>query len=518
MGYRRMNIHDLHSIYRRWKRNQSIQEISHAEGFDRKTIRVYMRKFESIPELYAPDIAADEVDTKLFELLPANKRSSPVRDGFQDHLQEIIDLLTDKEEPVKPKTAFKIIKRKYGLSGSYESFKVFATKVDLVKTGLHQFPRLETLPGQETQIDYCTVGYHRDPETGRNRRVYAFIGKLSASRLPYIEFTYSQKQDSFVMSNVRMVEFFGGVSEYLTIDNLKAGVIKPDLYDPKLNRSYAEFAEYYGTFINPCVSGHSKGKAKVERQVPEARELYRELHAVHSSFSLNELNQEALTWCTDVYGMTKHGTTQIEPWIAFQEEERKTLKSLPAQQFEVPIWKSAKVHPDQFVAFDKKRYSLPYEYRNKAVHCRKSGRLLALYDENYHFLRHYVISSRRAQWTTGDFPETFEAMMLGEYPQYLIRQAAEYGAAAKKLAETILKPHAFLNARIVKGVLNVLEHYRNAPYLDHVCAYAHEKRIFTPKIIKRLLEEEKTQCVFDFTVPISTAGAAMVRDINEYLN
>ena len=161
MGYRRMDINNLHSLYRRWKNKQSIQEISLAEGFDRKTIRGYLQRFENHPELCSNELPADKLDEILFELLPANKRSSPIRDEFSNHLQEIIDLLTDKDEPVKPKTAFKIIKQKYNLSGSYESFKVFARKTDLVKTIIKQFPRLETLPGQEVQIDYGTVGYHR---------------------------------------------------------------------------------------------------------------------------------------------------------------------------------------------------------------------------------------------------------------------------------------------------------------------------------------------------------------------
>lgn len=49
-----------------------------------------------------------------------------------------------------------------------------------------------------------------------------------------------------------MLSYFGGVPRRLVIDNLKAGVIKPDLYDPILNRAYQEMAEHYDTFIDPC--------------------------------------------------------------------------------------------------------------------------------------------------------------------------------------------------------------------------------------------------------------------------
>ena len=46
------------------------------------------------------------------------------------------------------------------------------------------------------------------------------------------------------------------------IDNLKTGVIKPDLYDPKLNRAYAEMAEHYGCLIDPA-------RAEETRDYPE---------------------------------------------------------------------------------------------------------------------------------------------------------------------------------------------------------------------------------------------------------
>ena len=35
-------------------------------------------------------------------------------------------------------------------------------------------------------------------------------------------------------------------------DNLKTGVDKPDLYDPRLNRCYAELAAHYGVLVDPA--------------------------------------------------------------------------------------------------------------------------------------------------------------------------------------------------------------------------------------------------------------------------
>ncbi len=57
----------------------------------------------------------------------------------------------------------------------------------------------------------------------------------------------------------------------LVNDNLKNGVVKPDPYDPQLNRSYAELAGYYGTLIDPARAGHPKDKPRVERMMPYVR-------------------------------------------------------------------------------------------------------------------------------------------------------------------------------------------------------------------------------------------------------
>jgi hypothetical protein len=50
--------------------------------------------------------------------------------------------------------------------------------------------------------------------------------------------------------------------------------------------------------------------------------------------------------------MREHGTTGLKPMEAFEEFEKNKLTSLPIQHFEVPIWKVAKVHVDQFIQFD----------------------------------------------------------------------------------------------------------------------------------------------------------------------
>ncbi len=47
------------------------------------------------------------------------------------------------------------------------------------------------------------------------------------------------------------VRLLGGVPHRIILDNLKDGVLKPDLYDPARNRTYRGLAEHYGFLIDP---------------------------------------------------------------------------------------------------------------------------------------------------------------------------------------------------------------------------------------------------------------------------
>ena len=531
MGYRRMDKHVLKTIFRRWMDEQSISRIHREEGFDRRTIRSYIELFEA--KGYRPRLQiADEsfLDSDLDELLPKNNRGRAKRDLLVPYREELIRLVnpdasaqgnenpTDRPEAVKPKTAYLILVEKYRLEVSYETFKLYAREIGLMAQRKRAPTRLETPPGQETQIDYGTVGTLLDRDSMKDRRVYAFAAKLSCSRLPYIRYTYTQKKESFVESNISMLEFYDGATECLLIDNLKSGVLKPDIWDPKINRAYAEFAEHYGTFIDTTRVGKATDKAKVERLIPQARELFRRLKAIHPTWGLEELNREALRWCREEYGKAKHGTTGIAPMTLFEEQERPVLKPLPPVRFEIPRYKPVKVHPDRFFTFEHKRYAMPEDCRGQSFIARESGGILRVFDASYRLIRSYPVTERRVCWLPGDFPESQEALMQGAYPRYLLSRARALGTASERLIAGILNPHAWVRARIAQGMLSVLEIYRHCSFFHDVCAEAAERRVFNPKQVKFMLESELTQQRLQFLPPLSEAGRAMTRDIHEYLN
>jgi len=521
MGYRKMAKEDVYEIIRRWHAGQSTSRIAKTEGCDRKTVRKYIIKLLKAGVTRSEALPPKQ---KLYQIIgkvsSVNKRPRSATEELARFEDELRELIHDPKEPVKPKTAFEIVKIKHNLEVSYETFKIFARQRALTVKPKKQIIRIELPAGLETQIDYGRVGYLQDPWSRKNRVVWAFCGILSCSRYPFIQYVFTQKKESFAESFIDMWEFYGGVTEIASIDNLKAGVIKPDLYDPKLNKSLQEVAEYYGFFIDPCRVGKYTDKGKVERFVPVAREVFRKLKKLHPIVDIHELNEHVLIWCKQEYGQKEHGTTRVAPAVAFEEVEKKKLKRLPEERFEVPVWGQAHVHQgDQFFTFDKKRYALPVAYRGKDVwvrYSRKSRLLYVFYEDE--LIREYVINSKVINYFPEDFPEGKREMMNGGYPRYLLEKARVYGENSYRLIESVLEPHAYLNARRARGMIEIMKKYSRRPYFEQVCRKALSRRVKLPRSFRAMLEAEERQLALSGGIEISETGKQMVRDIGYYLN
>lgn len=521
MGYRRMDKRDLWRIYRRWRDGQSVSRIAGNEGRDRKTIRDYI---EAMKRVGLSDEGQQEEEQEFYRLtaglLPEHsERPTPARALLLPYRDELIEMIMRKTNALKPKYAFQTLKKKHDLAVSYETFKRFARHEGLTVSEPARMIRIELPPGLETQLDYGKMGLHLDEHQGKNRTVWAFCGILSHSRLPFIQFVYTQDQVSFVTSLIDMFEYYEGVTELISIDNLNSGVIKPDLWDPQINRALEEAAGHYGTFVDPCRIARATDKGKIERFVPVARQVYRMLKELHPSATLGELSRHALDWCREEYGTSEHGTTGIAPAQAFAEE-KEWLKQLPEDRFEVPVWKQVTVHSgDQFVTFNKMRFSLPLSWRGKTVWARYALPFLDLFSDEEQRIRRYVVKEGQTRyWQPDDFPAGVREMIDGGYPAWILGEAKRFGEQALGLITAVLQPHAYLNARRARGMVPLFEQFHGKPYFEQVCRRACSHGVRTPATLKRMFETEEEKQFFIRPPVISKLGIEMIRDIDYYIN
>lgn len=513
MGYNKITTMDISEIKRRIEHGENITSISKSLGYDRKTIRKYIKAIHSNP------------DTEPIEIMkslnsPTTGRPTEKQQLFEPFREEIKGMITEGKYRLKPKSAFEVICLKHDLTGrvSYSSFKRYIKNNNIRYNPPRSTCRIDVEPGSQLQVDYCKVGLINDASLGRRKTVYAFIGTLSYSRHKYVEFVYSQNKESFIQSHINMFNYFGASPVTIKLDNLKSGIIKPDIYNPTINRAYAEMAEHYGIFLDPCRVAKPKDKGIVERDVQTVREEFKKMLAVEPLITLNEANQKISNWAINTYGRRKHGTTNQEPYRVFKEIEKPRLLSLPEEEYQIALWKTAVVHPDQYIQVNKKAYSLPEEFIGKEVLLKVKHNLVSIY-YNEELIKQHTVPFSSRQTDINDFPDNMHHRLDTGMPFYLRKQAAKISPEFEKLIRKVLNPNAYINLRRAQGLLKHAENYP-ADVVETASKAAVEKyTAMHPKLFKSILEKHqqmKDKGKEEQQLTISKETSAFIRDMDYF--
>ena len=259
-------------------------------------------------------------------------------------------------------------------AGSYHAVRRFVRR----QHGGAELPfrRMECALGQELQVDFGQGAWV--VEHGKRRRTHLFRCVLSHSRKGYGEAVWRQTTESFIRCLENAFRHFGGVSATVVIDNLKAGVIQADWFDPEINPKLEEFARHYGTAILPTKPAMPRHKGKVEAGVK-----YEQNNAVkgRSFESLAAQNLFLAEWEKNTADTRIHGTTRQQVGRLLETVERPALRALPAMVFPVFVEAPRTVHRDGHVEFQCAYYSVPPEYVGRQVWVRQEARLLRIYNQ-----------------------------------------------------------------------------------------------------------------------------------------
>lgn len=233
-----------------------------------------------------------------------------------------------------------------------EYYNRWKTKLNLVMRQNHR-------SGEKAFVDYCEGPSWVDSRTGETLRTQLFVGVLGASSYTFAEATLSQDLPNWLMSHVKMYEFFGGVPLATTPDNLKSGVQSPCRYDPEINPSYQDLAEHYGTCILPARVRKPRDKAKVEAAVLVAQRWILAVLRNRTFSSLYEFNQAIAELLQKLNSRTMRHVGKSRREL-FETLDRPALKPLPPTRYEYAEWKKAKVNIDYHIEFDHHFYSVPH--------------------------------------------------------------------------------------------------------------------------------------------------------------
>jgi len=491
-----------------WHQGNSVKGISHSLGFDRDTVRKYVRMAQKVGiERRKPFPEPGEVISKLKGLMDSTpRRKTPAKDLIHPHRNWIASLLENRQ--MKAKQVWRLFRERTGLCLGYCTMKRYLRSQFQFGTPPVTV-RLEVEPGSQGQVDFGSAGMMVDPTTGKPRRAWAFIMTLSYSRHRFVRFVFRQDGTTWIDCHIRAFEYFQGVPATVVLDNLKSGVIKPDIYDPVLNRAYGELERHYGFVADPAKVGLARHKGKVERNVPVVRQ---HLLAGRSFKDIDEANERAPKWCREEIGMEIHGTTQRRPLEVFQKEEATHLKPLPAEAFERPLWKKCTVHPDHHIVFDRSYYSLPTRFIGQEVWAR-GGRHLVRIFLNEQLIKTHDQALRPGTWRTdpSDYPPEKLAYLMPA-PTYCRSKAAQIGPQTESLIRQILSDHAMRNLRKAQAILRLAEKYGPAA-MEAAAERALSFENFQYRSLKTILEKGwlRTETPPQLSLPLSSLGQSFLR-------
>ncbi len=223
---------------------RSQREIERATGIDRKTIRTYQLRFAA-EQANSPGVATGSELQIPPPWPPA--AAQPSVSACEPHRPFI-------EAQLRLKRNFMAIYQdlvdQHGFTGAYNSVKRFAG--GLRQGAPEQFDRLEFAPGEEAQVDYGEGAPTRVLGSTRYRRPRLFVMTLRYSRRSFRRVVWKSSQQTWARLHEEAWRYFGGACQYVVLDNLKEGVIKPDLFEPELNAVYAATLAHYGVVADPA--------------------------------------------------------------------------------------------------------------------------------------------------------------------------------------------------------------------------------------------------------------------------
>lgn len=516
MARRTFEVIDVVEILQHWHAGRPKSVIAASLGIDRKTVRKYLAPAEAAGlRPGSPVLSRSEWAALVLGWFPeltdptARSRTFEAIDAHRERVEEMLKTNTTA-------TVHQRLRDEHGLAVGITSFRLYvATEfAEEAKRDKVTVLRPEVPSGDEAQVDFGRMGRWLDPLTQKMRTVWAFVMVLAFSRHMFVRPVLKMDQASWTACHVAAFEFFGGVVARVVPDNLGTGVDRPDLYDPKLNHSYAEMADYYGFLIDPARRGKPKDKPRVERPMPYVRDSWWRGRTWRSEA---HMQADAVRWCSEVAGVRHHrGIDGAQPLFVFEAAEREVLGGLPPEPFELARWSTPKVGADCHVKVGKALYSAPWRLIGTRIDAKETERTVELFSDGQ-LIKTWARIERGRQTDWADYPPEKVAFFM-KTPVWCRKRAAELGPSVALVVGALLEVNALHRLRSAQGVVGLAERH-GADRLERACARALAAGDPSYKTVKGVLlartEEEPEAHGGACDVPAHLHGPAQLFTVEE---
>lgn len=360
---------------------------------------------------------------------------------------------------------------------------------------------IATRPGEEAQVDYGDGPMVRHPTTGKYRRTRLFLLTLAHSRKSVRLLTWKSSTKIWAQLHEQSFRRLGGVTATVVLDNLREGVLEPDVYDPILNPLYRDVLAHYGAVALPCRVRDPDRKGKVESGIHHTQRALRGLR-----FESIEDAQAWLDRWDERWADTRiHGTTKRQVAAMFADE-RPHLRALPVEPFRYYAFGERVVHLDGFVEIAGAYYAPPPGWIGRELRVQWDEQHVRLLDPKTGALlrEHRVADRGRHRMQPDDQPSRTPPEVRA-----LFVRAHGIGVAAGAIADAIYAEHGQLGLRRVLGLCALAKRH-GALAVEHAAQIALDAGALSYRAVKTYLERNPSP-------PIGLRQIdPLIRDLTQY--
>ena len=367
----------------------------------------------------------------------------------------------------------------HGFAAKYASVKRFVGKLRGSATPEARVV-IQTAPGEEAQVDYGTGPMVRDPTTGRYRRTRLFVLTLGHSRKSVRLLVFRSSTRIWAELHEKAFRRLGGVTRIVVLDNLREGVLTPDIYDPELNPLYRDVLKHYGAVALPCRVQDPDRKGKVESGVGHAQKT--PLKGLRFE-SLEEAQTYLDRWEERWADTRIHGTTKRQVAAMFADE-RPALLPLPIEPFRYYQYGERTVHLDGCVEVEAAYYGAPTGWISRRVRVQWDDHHVRLLNPHTGALLREHLRHARGGHRIKDEDRPKQTPLT---TQQLLRRAEVAGPHIGTLCQTLHRTEGEAAVRRILGLLSLAKKY-GAAAADDACAMALESGVCTCRFVRRYLE------------------------------
>jgi transposase len=367
----------------------------------------------------------------------------------------------------------------HGFTGGYQSVRRFVRGLRGASSPEARVI-IETQLGEECQVDYGTGPMVRDPDSGKYRRTRLFVLTLGCSRKCVRLLVFKSSTRVWAELHEKAFRRLGGSTRVVVLDNLREGVLSPDIYDPRLNPLYRDVLAHYGVTALPCKVRDPDRKGKVESGVNHAQMTPLKGKKFES---LEEAQAYLDHWEERWADKRIHGRTKRQVAAMFAEE-KPHLQPLPLEPFRYYQYGERTVHIDGCVEVDAAYYGAPPGWIGRQVHVQWDAMFVRLLDPKTGELLREHLSGKRGghRIRDADRPRRTPPQLL-----QLLARGHKAGASIGAVCDAIHARQGELGMRRIQGVLQLVKQYGSAAS-DNACAAALELRVPEYRFVRRYLE------------------------------